>query len=98
MSNQIYIDCNKVENVVSKTIHYEIKTWDNYNSGDTSIGEDEIPANDLDCLQYCKDYGSDASIGICDVIDGILEFCSGVTINATWYEWEEIKHIFGVTD
>ena len=95
MANAIFIDCNKVENVVSKTIHYEIKAWDNYASGDTSILEEQVPKTDLDCLQYCIDYGSDGCSNISNVIDGILEFRADIEINATLYSWDEIKHLFG---
>ncbi len=73
----------------------EIKAWDNYASGDTSILEEQVPKTDLDCLQYCIDYGSDGCSNISNVIDGILEFRADIEINATLYSWDEIKHLFG---
>jgi len=98
MSNAIFIDTNKVENLITKAVEYEIRIWDNYNSGDISITKEEIPANDLLALQYLIDIGSDESKNVCDVVDALLEYQCGVTINGTYYSWEEIKHLFHIKD
>jgi len=96
MSNAIFIDVNKIENVITKTIYYAIEVWDNYNSGSTCIEKEEIPKTDIEALRYCKDISSDIAGDFCDVIDVIEEYEIGVTINGTFYSWDEIKHIFGV--
>ena len=94
MSNRIFIDVNKVTNVVTNDSFFEITISDNYNSGEVLITEEQIPKTDIEALQYLKDYGSDESTGVCDVIDALLEYKYGVTINGTHYSWEEIKHLF----
>jgi len=96
MSNPAYIDINEVKNVVTQTVHHAVFVWDNYNGGDVSVDDVEFPKTDLDALQYCIDTASDESNGICDVIGSLLEYQKGVTINATFYEWDEIKHLFGM--
>ncbi len=96
MSNAAYIDVNEIKNVVTKTVFYEVKVWDNYNEGDIFVGDTEYPKTDLDALQYCIDCAFDMPDGINDVIDNLLEYRKGVTINATFYEWDEIKHLFGI--
>ncbi len=94
MSNSIYIDVNKVENVISKTIYFEITAWDDYNHGSTSIEENQLPTTDIETLQLCIDYGVNASINIHDVVESISDFEKGVTVNGNFYEWDKIKHLF----
>ncbi len=98
MPNTIFINVNKVENVVTKKIYHEIEVWDDYNSASISITKEDIPKTDLDALQYCIDYGSDDCLGLSDVIDAILEYRSCVTINGTFYDWNEIKQLFGLEE
>ncbi|KKK83555.1 hypothetical protein LCGC14_2792210 [marine sediment metagenome] len=93
MANAIFIDVNKVENLISKTIHYEIKAWDSYNLSDLSITEEEIPNTDLDSLKLCIENSQDFE-KMLDIMAAIVEYESGVTINATYYDWDEIKHLF----
>ena len=95
MSNSIGVDVNKVENVISKTTYFEITAWDDYNNGSISLEEVQLPTTDIETLQLCQSHGSECSIGIYDVISTISEFEKGVTVNGNFYEWEEIKHLFG---
>ena len=62
------------------------------------LKEEDIPETDIDALQYLIDYGSDESSNICDVIDSLLEYQKGLTINNTYYDWDEIKHLFGLME
>lgn len=98
MSNQVCANVNKVTNIVTKDSYFEIIISDNYNSGSMLISEDKIPKTDIEALQYLKDYGSDESTGICDVVDAILEYRWSIFINGTNYSWEEIKHIFDIEE
>ena len=98
MSNHVSVDVNKVTNIVSKNSYHEISITDSYNIGSINIEEEQIPKTDIEALQYLKDMGSDVSNEICDIIDAILEYQYGVTINDTHYDWDEIKHIFEVDD
>lgn len=98
MANIFFIDVNKVENIVTKTICYEIKIWDSYNNSSFSIEEEEIPDNDLDALQHCIEIGSDMSQNVCDIVDAILEYKKGVNINSTFYDWDEIQHLFDIEE
>ena len=98
MSNQAYIETVKCQKTYQDkgASYIEVKVFDDYNSGSSEIssGCEVNLKDDLDILQYCKDYGSEESLGICDVIDSLLENTKGITINNTYYGWSEIKHIF----
>ena len=102
MSNRAYletIECKRTKGGIGQT-WIEARIYDDYNTGEIIIPPDNGVdiENDLDILQYCKDYGSDDSAGMCDVIDSILEYQKGITINATFYDWNELKHLFGEQD
>ena len=95
MSNSVFLECNKVENVVTHAVWHEIRGWDDYSSGDISMDEGDIPTTDLDLLQHCMDHLIEMPCGLADALDGALEFELGITINGTFHEWDEIKHILG---
>lgn len=94
MSNQYYINTNEVKNTKTNEIHLEIEIFDNYGTGSVEVEEAEMPETDIEALQYLKEYGSDESDLVGDVVDGIQEYSASVTINDTSYSWDEIKHIF----
>lgn len=94
MSNPIYINVNKVKNIITKTVIYSIEIQDSYNSGSIRIEDEGVPETDLEALQYLINDGSVQSKQVFDVVNSILEYESGVTINATFYDWDEIKHLF----
>lgn len=103
MSNQICLETVEVKRTYgsNEASWIEARIFDNYNNGETIIPKEDCGVNlkdDLSILQYCKDYGSDDSAGMCDVIDSLLENQKGLTINGTFYEWEEIKHLFDISE
>ena len=98
MSNRAYANVNKVTNIVTNNSYFEIDIFDNHNYGSVIIEEEQIPKTDIDALKYLRDNGSYESDDVCDLIDSLLEYNNGITINDTFYEWEEIKHIFGMDE
>jgi len=94
MSNLININVNKVENVVTKVVYYEIEAFDNYIHDSICIEEEQISKTDIDILQYLIDYSFYESGNIYDIVSSMHENQKGVSINNTYYEWEEIKHLF----
>ena len=94
MSNLARVNVNKVENVKTNKIYYEIDISDSYNYGSIDIEEEEIPETDIDALQYLIDYGPDESENITDLIDSLIEYEKGLFINDIWYDWNEVKHLF----
>ena len=103
MSNQVYLETVEVKRTYKpdEALWIEARIYDNYNSGDTIIPKEDCGVNledDLSILQFCKDYGSDENAGICDIIDSLLENQKGLTINGTFYDWEEIKHLFDIRE
>ncbi len=88
MSNPVHIEVNCINEK-----KYLITVADNYASGmfttDKNLGGLEI-------LQHCVDFGSDENAEVCGVIDFVLEHQGGVNINGIFYDWDEIKHIFGM--
>lgn len=97
MSNRYYSNINKVENVKTGDIYYEIDIFDDYGYGSVDVTEEQTTMNDMETLQYLKDIGSDMSSGVCGVIDGLFEQQKGITINKTFYDWDEIKQVFEET-
>ena len=67
-------------------------TWDDYEKAYDNTWE-SIPENDLDVLQKCLDSEDEIFIGM---MDTLLENQSGVYINGTWYDWDEIKHLWEI--
>jgi len=98
MSNRVYANVNKVENVKTGKIYYEIDIYDAYEYGSIDIEKEQIPATDLDLLQHLIDYGSDESEKITGILDFLLEHGKGITINDTLYDWGEIKHLWGLEE
>jgi len=93
MSNRIYANANKVENLRSGEIYYEVDIFDSYEYGSINISEEEIPQNDMDTLQHLINRPDDSE-DIANLLDFMREHKKGITINDTFYDWEEIKHLF----
>ena len=96
MSNRAYANVNKVENIKTGKVSYEINIFDNYEYGSVSIESDQTSMTDIEVLQYLKDYGSDESTNVFGLIDSLLHSKVGITINDTFYKWNKIKHLFGL--
>lgn len=53
---------------------------------------DAIPDNDLDVLAKIKDESYNKEVVA--MLDFIQENENGISIDGTWYDWDEIKHLF----
>jgi len=100
MSNYVFVDiieCRKMyERKDSAWIC--VRMQDGYSTGQVDIPTEDSGVNiydNLGILEWCKDFGSDDSVEMADLIDYIIEEECSVTINGTEYSWDEIKHLFG---
>ena len=106
MSNRIIIETYESKKTRGEEKCIEVDVSDSYSGGRVSIGLKENIGDlgvdledDLSILQYCwlKISSADEDIdsqSIAKLIDYIVEDEKGVTINGTFYDWSEIKHIF----
>jgi len=98
MSNLAFIETVNVTKTFEddSKARLEVKVWDNYAEGSADCSADGLVdiEDELSILQFCKDYASEDSKAVCDVIDSLYEYEKGVNINGTFYSWDEIKHIF----
>ena len=96
MSNCAYIDINKIEKVKTGEIRYEIAIFDSYNSGSVDIEKEQTTMTDIETLQYLVDNNPDESDDVYLLISSLVENQKGVSVNGTFYDWDEIKHLFGI--
>jgi len=102
MSNPIYIqilEMKRINHSDSEKFHM-CRVSDEYEDGFFDIAEpeedkDNIYNDNLALLKECWNMGFDVSKQISNIMDSIVEYQKGVTINEKYYEWGEIKHIFG---
>lgn len=94
MSNRVNIERRKIEKIRTGRTWFEVYISDDYNSG--SIEFNSLLENDLDLLKECLSvqYLSQYCKEVSSLLDHIDEFERGVYIDDTWYDWEEIKHVF----
>ena len=90
--NRAYIEQSSTTRDHDGNKSVTISVYDDYANGTVTV-ESRFD-DDLELLQYCKDMASDEDASVCDVIDGILEYGIGVTINGVDYTWNQIEHIF----
>ena len=107
MSNRVYIETLEIRRTYAEEKCIAIEAHDDNEAGTVSIGLMENIGdlgvdleNDLSILQYCWKNMSDRDEEdvdvrtIASIIDYLVESERGVTINGTFYDWEEIKSIF----
>jgi hypothetical protein len=93
MSNKITIQATKFENVPQGTVTQGFRIYDNESSLYDNCF-DFIPLDDLDFLEKVIAAHNVGQDEIRNLIEWIAESESGVEINGTWYDWDEIKPLF----
>ena len=82
--------------VSSKDGHetYGFRLYDDYDSTYDNNSEQPI-VDDLELLEYMYNmtYDDDCVVAI---IDFMIEHGFGIEINGSWYDYNDIKHIFGI--
>ena len=73
----------------SETFGYRI--YDDYGQSYDNTHECLIE-DDLELLGNVMDSGDETATAI---LDFLLENAKGITINDNWYEWDEIRHLWG---
>ena len=90
MSNKVCLMSTKFVDRDGTT--YGFRMFDDYGMAYNNCSERFVDG-DFEILEYAKkmSHGNDILIGLFDYIQ---EHRTGIKINATWYDWEEIKGIF----
>ena len=91
MSNRVTIEPTEFKNVRSGEKTYGVRVYDDYDQSYDNTW-DKIPVKDLDVLE--KVMVSDDKI-ISAMMDFIGENEKGVCIGDNYYDWEDIKYLYG---
>jgi hypothetical protein len=89
MSNQVCLMSTEFKDVDGVT--YGFRLYDDYSNVYDNNAERFIE-DDMILLQIAVNASKDNS-QTQEVFDYLLEHKKGITINNTWYEWEDINHI-----
>jgi len=88
-------DINLVGTTFTETtgdVSYGFRMYDEYEKTYCNILESPPPEDDLELLQVALEYTDDISKAM---FDFMREHETGLTINGTYYDWEEIADIVG---
>jgi len=95
MSNQPTIQPTKFENTRTGQILYGVRVYDNYcHTYHTELDWESTPDDDMEILKYCIDVACEDNEVARGFFDSVEEMESGVFVGNTWYDWDEIKHLF----
>jgi hypothetical protein len=92
MSNRVTITSTKFVNIKEGSDTLGFRMYDDEGQQYDNTWE-SIPDNDLDVLAKVKDESDNKEVVA--MLDFIQEVESGISIDGTWYDWDEIKHLFG---
>jgi len=62
--------------------------------GEDSYIVDSFPDDDLECLEICITQQKEEQYRSNEVLDGLFESQKGIDIDNTWYDHDEISHLF----
>ena len=92
MSNQATIQPTVFQNHGTEDKTFGVRVYDNYGQTyDNTWGL--IADDDMEIFALCMESDDEVIVGI---IEFIQEHGRGVTIGQEYYEWDQIKHLFGV--
>lgn len=89
MANQVCLQRTEFKNLSDGKTSTGWRIYDDYGQTYNNLGE--APENDLELLEFVKQNGDDVSNTIMNFIH---EDEKGIEINGTWYDWDEIKHLW----
>jgi hypothetical protein len=70
---------------------YGWRIFDNYGKGYANIFTlEELPEDDLEFLKFVVKNTDDDDGG---VLAGVIESETGIEVNGTWFDWDQIKEI-----
>jgi hypothetical protein len=98
MSNTTCLVATKFTNIAQENEEsYGFRLYDNYGQNYDNLAEGPI-TDDLELLKWaienhppCASNDDD----IADALGDVKSNASGMEINGKWYDWDEIKHLFG---
>jgi hypothetical protein len=91
MSNRICIEPTEFVNVRAGVKSYGVRVYDTYGCGYYNCW-DSIPDGDIEVIRQTIEIDIDP---IKDTMNWIAEQHCGVYVGDSFYEWEEIQHLFG---
>jgi hypothetical protein len=92
MSNQTKIERQIVIKQKSGDVFLTILIFDDF--GEDSYIVEHLPVNDLDCLKACIEQQRRERYGSYEVLDNLCNSKKGLSIDGTWYDWDDIQHLF----
>ncbi len=90
MANLVRVEPTEFRNLRSETSTLGVRVYDDYDQAYDNTWE-KIPEDDLDILRVLRESDDKAIVAM---LDHIEEHKTGVEIGGTFYDWDEIKHIF----
>lgn len=92
MSNRAHIISTEFTNIHSGEKSIGVRIFDDYYAGYVNHWDD-LPDDPMQLLRRCIDEAS-GDDAMTSLFDNIQEFEKGCYIDDSWYDWEQIKHVF----
>ena len=92
MSNYAHLDRLTIIHQKSKQSVETLKIFSD--DGEDSYEFFELPKDDLECLKNCIEMQKQEGWDGYQVLQEVLDQALGVSIDDTYYSWEQIKHLF----
>lgn len=94
MSNRVTIQPTKFEDTRTGETHKGVRVFDNYGQSYDNTWE-SIPDDDMDIIAKVMESGDEVIVGI---LDFLHENGGGIFVGDVYYEWEQIKHLWGIDE
>jgi hypothetical protein len=91
MSNRANLERQKVTKIKTGETLNQLLLFDDY--GENTYIVESIPDDDLECLIECIKQHKEEQYRQ-GVLDNTYESEKGISIDGTWYDWEEIYPLF----
>jgi hypothetical protein len=91
MSNQVFIEPTQFVDVRSGAVSYGFRAYDDCGKSYCNLW-DSIPDDDL---EFLKKVMAEEDTVTNDLLDFVNEMGKGLNIGDTYYEWDEIRHLWG---
>lgn len=92
MSNRVHLERLTVIHQKNKQAIETLRVFSD--DGEDSYTFFELPKDDLECLKNCIETQKEEHWDGCKVLQGMKDQELGISIDDTFYSWDEIKHLF----
>ena len=91
MSNRYCVERLEIKFIATNEVDKTLRVFDDYETNDYIL--ETFPDDDLECLKMCIEQQLEKQFDY-HTLDGLFEDQKGVDIDGTFYDWDEIKHLF----